>query len=141
MANLYYISTRPQSRYIQDHSTDGHTPVLNTTTGKGDMVHQDFESAWKLAQDLAHGLEGAKGMDVIELQIDDAMFERLKADGEIRLGEKQDMFGAPLAVLSHRACQIINYMALTEKREYLLPGVKAEDLQEPSGVRIVTTFQ
>jgi hypothetical protein len=141
MANLYYISTRPQSRFIQDHSTVGYTPVLNETTGKGDMVHQDHESAWKLAQDLAYGLEGAKGMDVIEMQIDDAVFERLKATGDIALGKEQDMFGAPLAVLSHTACMVINNMALMEKHEYLIPEAQVQLLTGSSDYRGITTFQ
>ena len=121
MATLYYISTRPESRWTQDHAAAGYSPVLNDETGKGDTVHKDFEPAWKLAQDLAYGLEGARGMDVIELTFDDALFLSLKESGDIVDGSLKDMFGAPLVVLSHRACQAINHACTASKKEFLIP--------------------
>lgn len=123
MATLYYLSTLPQSRWADDHtdSKSGYRPVLNDLPGKGDQVHADFDAAWKLAQDLAYDLPGAKGMDVIEVKIDDALYSSLVQSGDIKPAAAVDCFGAELVALSENACRLINHSAVFEKKEFLIP--------------------
>ena len=121
MATLYYLSTRPESRFCESHSTDGYTPVLNDETERGDTLHEDFDAAWRLAQDIAYDLPGAKGMDVIEVRFEDTLLATLQESGDIRLGSTSDCFGGRIAALSTRACHLLNHSAQFSKREFLIP--------------------
>lgn len=121
MAKLFILSTRPESRWVDDHTKPGYTPVLNDKFPHGDIVHVDYDSAWRLAQDIAYSLPGAKGMVVWEIEVDDAVVNGLTASGDITDNPEKDAFGAQLRKLSVAACASLNQVAKITKHEFLIP--------------------
>jgi len=132
MTKYYYLSTRPESRWTEDHATVGYKPVLNDLPGKGDHVHVDFDAAWQLAQNIAYDLPGAKGLDVIEISVDDDVVAALLRSGDIATASQCDCFGNTLIKLSPAACITINGAASFAKKEFLIPEAHLVALSDTS---------
>jgi hypothetical protein len=109
------------TRHIFGHAGTHHVPVLNETLRphledpedwEGDKVHADPEEACRLAVDIAFDI-GAKGINVLDISIEDADYDALVASGDIRDSVRSDPYGGRLLKLSQRACQALNRCCTT----------------------------
>ncbi len=132
MTKYYYLSTRPETRWTEAHTTVGYQPVLNDLPDKGDQVHDDFDAAWQLAQSIAYDLPGAKGLDVIEITVADNVVAALMRSGDITTAPQRDCFGNALIKLSPAACITINGAASFAKKEFLIPEAHLVALSDTS---------
>ena len=132
MTKYFYLSTRLESRWTEAHAEVGYKPVLNDLPGKGDLVHNNFDAACRLAQDIDYDLPGAKGLDVIEITVDDDLVAALMRSGDITTAPQSDCFGNPLTKLSSVVCGHINGAASFAKKEFLIPEAHLAALSDTS---------
>jgi hypothetical protein len=107
MATLYYISPFGQTGWILRHISALGAPVLNSKLG--DLVHTDRAAADALALNIARDAAvDDKGIDVLELEVPDAIYEGLVRHGEIRPKAQLDYFNAELTAISPLAAEALN---------------------------------
>lgn len=128
--SLFYIAMFQQTNWIINNMKAEHIPTLNALNVRGDAVYEDLEQAKANALNIAAApTVNARGIDVLEIRLDNHLFEELQTNGEIKPHFHHDALSAPLLAISQKGCQTINANSLVETHRFWLPGQAPTELE------------